>query len=77
MTAFVIGDDIEILFRENERSFRADEYLVQGLIKAALCDRIKVTARCQQRCLVDQVCKVCTNHTRSGTGDGNQVNIPG
>src|SRR5579859_4677823 len=73
----MIGDDIEIFFSENEGAFRADEDLVEGFIKTVLGDRILVTASCQQRRFVDQVCQVRANHTRSGTSNGDQVNVFG
>src|SRR5207245_8828789 len=57
------------------RTLRADKDLVKGLIETVLRNRRQVAAGSHQRVFVDQVRQVGANHTWSGTGDGNEVDI--
>ena len=75
MTTFVVRNNIQIFFGENERTLRADKDLVKGLIETVLRNRLQVAAGSQQCGFVDQVRQVRANHTWSGTGDGNEVDI--
>src|SRR5450759_2906195 len=75
MTTFVVRNDIQIFLGKNERTFHANENLVQGLIKAVLRDSVQVPTRRQQRGLVDQVRQIRADHTRSGTSNGYQIDI--
>ena len=75
MTAFMIGNDIQISFTQHQRALRTDEDLVQGSIKAVLCYRNQIATCCQQSRFVDQIGDVGTNHPRRGTRNRNQVHI--
>ena len=75
MTTFVVRNNIQIFFGENERTLRADKDLVKGLIETVLRNRLQVAAGSQQRGFVDQVRQVRANHTWSGTSNGNEVDI--
>ncbi len=75
MTAFMVRNDIQIRFTQHQRALGANEYLVQGSIKAVLCHRNQIAACCQQSRFVDEIGNVGANHPRRGTRNRNQVYI--
>src|SRR6266568_1224700 len=75
MTAFVIGNDIQISFTQYQRTLSTDEDLVQSLIKAVLCHGNQIATCCQQSGFIDEIGDVSANHPRGGTGDVNQVHV--
>src|SRR5256885_12059922 len=62
MTAFMVGNDIQISLTQHQRTICTDENPVQSSIKAVLCHRNQVPACCQESRFVDEVGDVRTNH---------------
>src|SRR5258706_6082509 len=75
MTAFMICNDIQIVFSQYQGTFRTDENPVQSIIKAVLCHRIQIAPCCQESCFVDEISDVRANHPRSGTRNRNQIYV--
>src|SRR5436189_3305930 len=77
MPTFVVSNNIEIFFTQNQRAFGANQDLIQGLAKTSLIDRVEITA-CSQKCrFIDQIRQVSTNHTCSPTSNSYEVDILG
>src|SRR5260221_4843379 len=75
MTAFVICNNIQIVFSQYQGTFRTDENPVQSIIKAVLCHHIQIAPCCQESCFVDEISDVRANHPRSGTRNRNQIYV--
>src|SRR6266566_4192705 len=75
MTAFMVGNDIQVSFTQHQRALRTEENLVQRIVKAVLYHCNQIAACCQQSRFVDEIGNVCADHPRSGTCNRNQIHV--
>ena len=77
VAGLVVGGAPAVLGREQDPTLAAEHDLLQGVGEVGLLHLGVVTARRQQRRLVDQVGQVGPDHARGGRGDRVQVDIGG
>src|SRR5918992_4438328 len=58
VTALVVGDSLPLLWAHQQRALWAENDLLQGIQEVLLANLLLLTARRQERCLVDQVPEV-------------------
>src|SRR5438874_12220288 len=75
MSTFVIGDYVQVLVTEDQRALGTNENFVEGFTETGLVHGIQVAPCCQQRCLVDEIRQISTDHAWCATSNGDQVNV--